>query len=173
MGVCQNNGQCMRNGDDYYCDCFAPWSGQHCDVISDPMSAVSVVNIMQQNAPCDSQPCMNGGTCIRSGLSNDYECFCASGFNGENCENNYADETQQWNNQNQQNNQNNNQNQQNNNNQGNNQQSNNNNNQQQNNQNQLNNNNTQQNKNQNQNNQNNNNQGGNQQNNNQNNQNNN
>merc|ERR1712183_957244 len=45
--VCQNNGQCMRNGDDYYCDCFAPWSGQHCDVISDPMSAVSVVNIMQ------------------------------------------------------------------------------------------------------------------------------
>jgi hypothetical protein len=120
--VCQNNGQCMRNGDDYYCDCFAPWSGQHCDVVADPMSDVSVVNIMQQSSPCDSQPCMNGGTCIRSGLSNDYECFCASGFNGGNCENNYADENQQWNNQNQQQNnenqqqqnQNNNQNQQNN-----------------------------------------------------------
>lgn len=32
---------------------------------------------------CESQPCLNNGTCID--LINDYQCNCTDGFNGTNC----------------------------------------------------------------------------------------
>ena len=33
---------------------------------------------------CESQPCHNGGTCTH--LSGSYECVCAEGFTGTNCD---------------------------------------------------------------------------------------
>ena len=34
---------------------------------------------------CTSEPCQNGGTCIAE--NNTYKCMCATGFNGQNCDN--------------------------------------------------------------------------------------
>merc|ERR1712002_1268750 len=36
--VCQNNGECVKEDDDYSCDCATPWVGKNCEFISDPMS---------------------------------------------------------------------------------------------------------------------------------------
>ena len=40
---------------------------------------------------CFSQPCQNGGQCITSQPSHDYDCKCKSGFDGENCNINIDD----------------------------------------------------------------------------------
>ncbi|XP_071842391.1 uncharacterized protein [Apostichopus japonicus] len=38
-------------------------------------------------APCDSTPCLNGGTCINApAFGNDFRCICTLGFSGNQCE---------------------------------------------------------------------------------------
>lgn len=34
--------------------------------------------------PCNSDPCVNGGTCTYT--SNSYNCSCVSGYRGDHCE---------------------------------------------------------------------------------------
>lgn len=36
--------------------------------------------------PCDSNPCLNHATCIRSGYTSDYTCNCAQGYSGIQCQ---------------------------------------------------------------------------------------
>ena len=36
--------------------------------------------------PCDSQPCLNGGTCENDIAKNDYRCSCKGKFTGKNCQ---------------------------------------------------------------------------------------
>jgi hypothetical protein len=38
---------------------------------------------------CQSAPCQNNGTCVRSGSS--YQCFCKMGYEGANCQHNIDD----------------------------------------------------------------------------------
>ena len=38
--------------------------------------------------PCDPNPCANSGTCALNALvASGYECSCANGYDGDNCDN--------------------------------------------------------------------------------------
>ena len=37
-------------------------------------------------APCDSDPCQNGGVCFTGQDNQDYTCICLFGWGGTNCE---------------------------------------------------------------------------------------
>lgn len=37
-----------------------------------------------ENNPCQTNPCLHGGSCLQEGDS--YSCYCPQGFSGENCE---------------------------------------------------------------------------------------
>ncbi|PSN38075.1 hypothetical protein C0J52_00824 [Blattella germanica] len=69
---CQNGGLCEEdNIGNYKCICEAGFTGNHCEaVISSHL--------------CESNPCMNNGSCRVSG--NRYECTCMPGFAGPDCE---------------------------------------------------------------------------------------
>ena len=62
-GECEmidNNGQCMM-----HCVCNTGWKGVNCD---------------QSDDPCESEPCENGGTCVRDKQTGAYECRCVKGY---------------------------------------------------------------------------------------------
>ena len=71
---CQNNATCINNNNNpsknFVCNCQPGYSGQFCEVL---------INV------CSSIPCLNGGTCLFTGV-NTYMCQCLPNWTGSNCQ---------------------------------------------------------------------------------------
>ncbi|KAI1701447.1 EGF-like domain-containing protein [Ditylenchus destructor] len=75
---CQNGGICVFDPTKesfYYCQCKSGYTNDNCTEKSD-------------YDPCGNTPCFNGGTCLAKAekTKSTYECFCAKGFAGVQCE---------------------------------------------------------------------------------------
>ncbi|TKR88764.1 hypothetical protein L596_012957 [Steinernema carpocapsae] len=74
---CANNGTCHfdEKKDTYYCRCAPGYTNDNCTERID-------------FDPCGPQPCKNGGTCNAKAekTGTTYECFCALGYAGKDCE---------------------------------------------------------------------------------------
>ncbi|XP_033640186.1 low-density lipoprotein receptor-related protein 2-like isoform X3 [Asterias rubens] len=75
-----NDGECFlksatTNVVDYFCQCPLLSTGMNCET---------------QISPCQSEPCMNEGTCFVSGSRDTYVCLCTDGFTGVSCENKFS-----------------------------------------------------------------------------------
>jgi Notch-like protein len=73
---CQNGGSCnVRSSPTasptFWCTCPIGYSASLCEI--------PVAN------SCDSDPCLNGGTCTLRSLDS-YSCTCAPGYTGQHCE---------------------------------------------------------------------------------------
>ncbi|XP_050300468.1 cadherin-related tumor suppressor isoform X2 [Anthonomus grandis grandis] len=69
---CQNNGQCRRQGFNYYCVCPHDKDGKNCET--------------ERGDVCSENPCQNGGTCKESPDGSSFFCLCRSGYRGNQCE---------------------------------------------------------------------------------------
>lgn len=67
---CENGGTCVDGNNSFKCVCPPGYGGKFCDVEQDP---------------CNTTPCLNGGKC-QKGIYDDYECKCATGYTGRNCQ---------------------------------------------------------------------------------------
>ena len=69
MGMCGANQRLASNGS-FECVCLGNWTGLNCE--------------LNPSQLCDTQPCMNGGTCVNTPDS--YLCMCTRDYRGPNCE---------------------------------------------------------------------------------------
>ncbi|XP_065104358.1 protein crumbs homolog 2b isoform X1 [Paramisgurnus dabryanus] len=67
---CENEGMCTEGDLGANCTCKPGFTGERCEVDIDE---------------CESDPCLNGGTCLNR--LNSYFCDCVSDFSGTNCQN--------------------------------------------------------------------------------------
>ncbi|KAJ1528673.1 hypothetical protein ONE63_007067 [Megalurothrips usitatus] len=71
-GTCRNGGSCRDLGHKFACTCPPGWEGTICHI--------------PKNRACESNPCLNGGTCLNSGSGEGFSCVCREGFEGERCQ---------------------------------------------------------------------------------------
>jgi len=69
-GYCLNGGTCGRELDVLKCSCAAGYTGERCE---------AAIN------PCDSSPCLSGGTCIELSVGG-YSCVCPADRRGVRCD---------------------------------------------------------------------------------------
>jgi hypothetical protein len=65
-----NQGSCVRENGGFRCICPPGYSGNRCEI----------------RDACQSNPCMNGGTCQLINGNNGYQCVCPAGYSGPRCE---------------------------------------------------------------------------------------
>uniref|UniRef100_A0A3B4ZRG2 Delta-like protein n=1 Tax=Stegastes partitus TaxID=144197 RepID=A0A3B4ZRG2_9TELE len=99
QGCSTEHGSCKEPGG---CKCLYGWQGQYCDKCIPHPGCVHGTCVEPWQCLCDTnwgghlcdkdlnycgthQPCLNGGTCINTGPDK-YQCTCAEGYSGANCE---------------------------------------------------------------------------------------
>ena len=65
-----NQGNCIQENSGFRCICPPGFTGTRCDI----------------REACQSNPCMNGGTCQTVNNNLGYQCICPAGYNGTHCE---------------------------------------------------------------------------------------
>ncbi|XP_060727729.1 hyaluronan-binding protein 2-like [Tachysurus vachellii] len=104
---CLNNGVCEEKKGRYKCKCPKPFKGRRCEkskkackndtcgygqcvLTSSPpfyeckCKAPFLPPNCKKIAPCERNPCRNGGTCQKDGQ--DFDCICLKGFSGKFCQ---------------------------------------------------------------------------------------
>ncbi|XP_064622660.1 uncharacterized protein LOC135484892 [Lineus longissimus] len=111
-GPCHNSGTCVDGVNSHTCTCAAGWTDDHCQTNIDECASspchpecacLDAVNSYSCWCPpstttqpastcvappdaCFSRPCLNNGTCSLGPSAIGYDCACASGWKGTNCE---------------------------------------------------------------------------------------
>ena len=49
------------------------------------------VLLAAKNRACESNPCLNGGTCLNSGSGEGFSCVCRDGYEGDRCQHDVDD----------------------------------------------------------------------------------
>ncbi|CAF1156729.1 unnamed protein product [Rotaria magnacalcarata] len=78
---CLNGGSCYATGSSALCLCKQGWSGQFCNVQN--VMTTPIITSTANPGTCSSNPCSNGGSCIRHG--NSYICVCTLQYTGPTC----------------------------------------------------------------------------------------
>ncbi|EGD81882.1 fibropellin Ia [Salpingoeca rosetta] len=83
---CLNGGTCKSkdHGRDYKCYCPHGYKGERCEI--NRYTTTPSRPTTTENDICDSNPCLNGGTCKSKDHGRDYKCYCPHGYKGERCE---------------------------------------------------------------------------------------
>lgn len=102
---CQNGGSCYKKGTQNFCVCAPGYTGQHCQTgtetqiratsafltsHADPLPTggwciiTLVCGVSEDIDECQSNPCLNGATCL-DGV-NSFTCLCLPSYTGDFCE---------------------------------------------------------------------------------------
>lgn len=68
---CLNGGTCHDLVNSFRCECALGFEGMNCET---------------RILPCDSNPCLEGGTCVNDKSLTSFHCVCPYGFTGSRCE---------------------------------------------------------------------------------------
>ena len=90
---CLNGGSCVLNNNVPQCSCPCSFSGTQCQFCINFVSLFYLItfvltffySLQKDNSPCNSNPCLNGGTCLLNSNACAYLCQCSLGFAGSNC----------------------------------------------------------------------------------------
>ncbi|XP_052786113.1 delta-like protein 4 [Mya arenaria] len=73
-------GACVHHA----CTCEDPCLPSPCS--HEECSRTNVYPFYHCTGVCESSPCQHGGSCVRTNSGRQYQCQCATGFTGTNCE---------------------------------------------------------------------------------------
>uniref|UniRef100_A0A3B3SCP6 trypsin n=1 Tax=Paramormyrops kingsleyae TaxID=1676925 RepID=A0A3B3SCP6_9TELE len=106
---CDNKGVCEVDGGSFKCVCPEPYRGKKCHrvkkvckrhrclhgecvITSTPPYYACICRVPYKppdckiSSPCDPDPCLNGGTCVKDTSTTSFHCECPANFTGQFCE---------------------------------------------------------------------------------------
>lgn len=85
---CAHNGTCVEEGPIYQCRCALGFTGWNCETGLACFAQLNITGFaitgFAEVPECESQPCHGNATCVD--FVNHYECICAPGFTGPQCQ---------------------------------------------------------------------------------------